>query len=71
MCLPDNVIPIIGHTPTIYLEWDDGESPFHICKVKYQKYDREFIAIDCGCGNSTSRRRLACLRLDDMQEYYI
>lgn len=71
MCLPDGVIPIIGHTPTSYLEYDDGESPLQIKKIKYEQYDREFIAIDCGCGNKTSRRRLACLRLDDMHEFYV
>ena len=29
------------------------------------------IAIDCGCGNATDLRRLACLRLDDLKEFYI
>ena len=64
--LPDDVTAIIGHTPTVYLE-DDGESPFHIVYRPKQR----FIAIDCGCGNQTPRRRLACLRLDDMKEYYV
>ena len=62
----DDVTAIIGHTPTVYLE-DDGESPFHIVHRPKQR----FIAIDCGCGNKTPRRRLACLRLDDMKEYYV
>lgn len=30
-----------------------------------------FIAIDCGCGNRTPARRLACLRLEDFQEFYV
>ena len=29
------------------------------------------IDIDCGCGNKTELRRLACLRLDDLKEFYI
>ena len=29
------------------------------------------IDIDCGCGHETELRRLACLRLDDMTEFYI
>lgn len=64
--LPEDSTAIIGHTPTCYLD-DDGESPFHIVHRPKQ----HFIAIDCGCGNQTPRRRLACLRLDDMKEYYV
>ena len=64
--LPDDTIAIIGHTPTCYLD-DDGESSFHIVHRPKQR----FIDIDCGCGNKTERRRLACLRLDDMKEYYV
>lgn len=64
--LPDDTTAIIGHTPTCYLD-DDGESPFHIVHRPKQR----FIAIDCGCGNKTERRRLACLRLDDLKEYYV
>ena len=30
------------------------------------------IDIDCGCGHQkTAHRRLACLRLDDMAEFYV
>ena len=62
----EDVTPIIGHTPTIYLYPNDHESPFEIYHSPLG-----YIAIDCGCGNKTERRRLACLRLDDMKEYYI
>lgn len=62
----EDVIPIIGHTPTIYLYPNDGKSPFHIYRSPFG-----YVAIDCGCGNDTGRRRLACLRLDDMQEFYV
>lgn len=64
--LPPNTTAIIGHTPTCYLS-SDKDGPFHIV------YDtkKHYIAIDCGCGNQTERRRLACLRLDDLKEYYV
>ena len=34
-------------------------------------YGDGIIDIDCGCGNKTDLRRLACLRLEDMAEFYI
>lgn len=55
---------IVGHTPTCFLNEDNGD-PFRIW------YGDGIICIDCGCGNDTSLRRLACLRLDDMKEFYI
>lgn len=55
---------IVGHTPTVYLNGDNGE-PFRIW------HGDGIICIDCGCGNTTELRRLACLRLDDMEEFYI
>lgn len=64
MWLPEDMTAIIGHTPTCYLAGKNDE-PFRIYHA-----DR-FIDIDCGCGNETQKRRLACLRLDDMKEFYI
>ena len=55
---------IVGHTPTVYLNGDDGQ-PFRIW------HGNGIIDIDCGCGNKTELRRLACLRLNDMKEFYI
>ncbi len=55
---------IVGHTPTVHLRGDDGK-PFRIW------HGNGIIDIDCGCGNVTKLRRLACLRLDDMEEFYI
>lgn len=60
---------IAGHTCTYYLNLyvedyaEDG--PFEIF------YAPGFIGIDCGCGNTTDQRRLACLRLEDLTEFYI
>lgn len=53
---------IIGHTPVWYL--GQRQNPLHI------EHTPEFIDIDCGCGNDIEERRLACLRLDDMAEFY-
>ena len=49
----------------------------HIVVLLYQSADGSshrdnIIDIDCGCGNLRSEhRRLACLRLDDMAEFYV
>lgn len=60
---------IVGHTCTyflhLYSENYDEEEPFRIF------YAPGLIDIDCGCGNDTELRRLACLRLDDMKEFYV
>ena len=57
------VTVIVGHTPTVYLNGDDGQ-PHRIW------HGNGIIDIDCGCGNKTELRRLACLRLNDMKEFY-
>ena len=59
---------IVGHTPTIYLNAeseDDNEEPFRIW------YGNGIICIDCGRGHEVEERCLACLRLDDMKEFYV
>lgn len=60
---------IVGHTPTydlnVLLEAYDEGAPYEIW------YGPGIIDIDCGCGRTTGRRRLACLRLNDMQEFYV
>lgn len=61
--LPDKTV-ILGHTPTVYFTRNPDE-PFHIV------YGERTIAIDCGCGNQTPMRRLACLCLDDKTEFYV
>lgn len=56
---------IVGHTPTPFLT-EDYDNP---CAIWY---GNGIIDIDCGCGhNRLDNRRLACLRLDDMTEFYI
>lgn len=60
----DGIMHIVGHTPTCYLTGRRNE-PYGIFR------GNGFICIDCGCGNMGDPfRRLACLRLDDMQVFY-
>lgn len=61
---PDTIC-IVGHTPTCFLtgKTDEEHRIWH---------GNNIIDIDCGCGNLRSEhRRLACLRLDDMAEFYV
>lgn len=62
--IPDKSTAIIGHTPTCYLSGLKDE----LFKIYHGD---KFICIDCGCGNETPLRQLACLRLDDMEEFYV
>lgn len=58
-------ICIVGHTPTPFLtgRWEEDFSIWH---------GDGLIDIDCGCGNRTAaHRRLACLRLEDLAEFYV
>lgn len=64
--MPDDKIPngktvIFGHTPTEYYQDDIPLKIWH---------GGDKIGIDCGAGKTRSSCRLACLRLDDMAEFY-
>ena len=60
-----NVICIVGHTPVNFLT-GVSDQPFRIW------HGDGIVDIDCGCGNrAATHRRLACLRLDDMAEFYV
>ncbi len=59
--LPDGRIFIFGHTPT---ECYQDKMPLSIY------YGKGKIGIDCGSGNRHEVCRLACLRLEDMKEFY-
>lgn len=54
---------IVGHTPTPFLT-NDFDNP---CSIWH---GNGIIDIDCGCGHAWLESRLACLRLDDMSEFY-
>lgn len=60
----EHAIAIVGHTPTVFLT-DKASEPLQIW------HGNGIIDIDCGCGNQLEYRRLACLRLDDMAEFYV
>lgn len=62
--VPENVTCVIGHTPVCFLYTTQPSEPMKIF------HSEGFVDIDCGCGNKTELRRLACLRLDDMVEFY-
>lgn len=59
----NNAVAIIGHTPTYCLKTFDNEVEIY--------HGKGFIDIDCGCGHDVKGKRLACLRLDDLKEFYI
>lgn len=59
--VPKGKTVIFGHTPTEY--YQEGV-PLRIW------YGKDKIGIDCGAGHSHPNCRLACIRLDDMVEYY-
>lgn len=54
---------VLGHTPTCFLRGFD--EPFSIYSEPGVFY------IDCGAGSDHELRQLGCLRLDDLQEFYI
>jgi len=55
---------IVGHTPTPLITGIEN-APAQIW------YGNGIIDIDCGCGSRSEMGRLACIRLDDMKEYYV
>lgn len=57
--IPEGFVLIFGHTPTCHFQ---NVEPWSIWKSD------EAIGIDCGCGYEEGR--LACLRLEDMKEFY-
>ncbi len=61
---PDKTV-ILGHTPVVaYASYQPIREHFSILHAP------GFIDIDCGCGHRPDTRRLACLRLEDMEEFY-
>lgn len=63
--IPEDMIAIVGHTPTVNYERD--MDPYHMVYL-----NKRIIDIDCGMARSDiKRRRLGCIRLDDMREFYI
>lgn len=59
--MPEGKIVIFGHTPT------EDYQPTYPLSIWH---GTDKIGIDCGCGHRHPACRLACLRLDDMEEFY-
>ena len=57
--MPEGKTVIFGHTPTDH---------YQVCKPMRIYHGNRMIGIDCGCAYKSGR--LACLRLDDMKEFY-
>lgn len=61
-----NSIAVVGHTPTAVFDPYSSKS-----KIIHNK-DESVLFIDCGAGYPTDKRsRLACIRLDDLKEFYV
>lgn len=67
---------IIGHTPVQYLIADEEERNRFTAELEEKgehlriTHTDGFIDVDCGCGHHTPVKALACLRLEDLKEYY-
>ena len=65
-------IIIAGHTPTIFKKefaYNDGN-----IYIQYNKQlNSTYINVDCGCvyKNNYNNSKLGCIRLEDMQKFYI
>ncbi len=74
--IPDHQL-IIGHTPVQYLIENEAEQILFEKELESREehlhvaHTPGFIDIDCGCGHNMPIKTLACLRLEDMEEYYI
>ena len=67
----ENAIIIAGHTPTIAKEFAYNNG--HIFHYHDDKKNCDFYDIDCGAvyKKYDKNAHLACLRIDDMKEYYV
>lgn len=62
---------IIGHTPVVNLYTDQELIDTYNSHARIL-HAPHFINIDCGCGHEHDKRScLACLRIDDMAEFYV
>lgn len=70
----ENKVVIVGHTPVMLLH---GNCDRYIRQLKKKgehikiEHAKGFIDIDCGCGTGLEVGRLACLRLEDREEFYV
>lgn len=68
---------VIGHTPVASLGRSQEERLAYIAELErrgeYAKilHAPEFIDVDCCCGHDLTIKALACLRLEDLAEFYV
>ena len=73
---PDHRV-ILGHTPVYILERPREEIMAYLQQLQSDGdhvriyHGENFINLDCGCGHEIPGKALACLRLDDMAEFYL
>lgn len=66
--VPENRILIFGHTPTLFFQSD---RPYAIWTAGKDIQETDRIGIDCGCAANDEHTRLACVRLDDLEVFYV
>ena len=76
--LTKDITLIIGHTPVMFLHAkNDDELIGYIESVQNSgdhlkiEHCNGWINLDCGAGQDLPISRVACLRLDDMAEFYV
>jgi len=62
---------IFGHTPTEFICKDRKENCLSPLNIWHDRTFKDKIGIDCGACFEKDGGMLACLRLDDMQEFYV
>lgn len=68
---------IVGHTPICCIGRDEAQEAAYCRDLEREGrhmtvyHGAGFIDIDCGCGYPIACSALACLRLEDMKEFYI
>lgn len=68
---------IIGHTPIVFLdktpEEQEAYSQALTARGDHMRilHAPGFLDIDCGCGHQLPIKALACLRLEDLAEFYV
>ncbi len=74
---PDGRTVLIGHTPVCeFFAHNEQELEQYLRELDVQGahlrilHAEGFICMDCCCGYSMNSRRLACLRLEDLAEFY-
>lgn len=66
--LPPQRTLVFGHTITYFYQ---PIQPYQVWSGDGSLFEAKMIGIDCGCAANNEHTRLACLRLDDMEVFYV